>query len=50
MLPDAIDDREYQKFVNDADNEVAVRVQMSSGDIQIGAVELKDGTTDTRAL
>ena len=31
------------------DNRLPVDVELSSGDIQIGAVELKDGDTDTRA-
>jgi len=41
--------REYDKFVEDASGDVAVRVQMSSGDIEIGAVELKNADSDVRA-
>lgn len=48
-LPSNSIDRENQKFVEDADGNVAVRTQMSSGDIEIGAVEIKDHDSATRA-
>ena len=41
--------REKDKFVETAAGETAVRAQIES-DIQIGAVEIKDATTETRAV
>jgi hypothetical protein len=48
-LSEDIKDREHRKFVETLAGETAVRVEMAS-DIQVGAVEVKDGTTDTRAV
>ena len=48
-LPSNSAQREYDKFVEDADGNVAVRSQVSSGDIEIGAVEIKDHDSTTRA-
>ena len=42
--------REFDKFVEDADGNVTIRTTVSSGDIEIGAVEVKDATSDTRAV
>ena len=49
ILPEAIQDREYQKFVRDGNDDVAIRTVLTNSDIQIGAVEIKDGASDTRA-
>lgn len=48
-LPDNIDDREFQKFEEVDTDKVAVRVTLDGGDIEIGAVEIKDGNSDQRA-
>ena len=42
-------DLEKDKFLLDADGNVAVRTGIVVEDIQIGAVEIKNGTTDQRA-
>ena len=47
-LPDEIKDREFQKF-EDVNGEVAVRTTLTVGDIEIGAVEIKDGDSNLRA-
>jgi len=47
-LPEYRVDLEKKKFVETAAGDVAVRSQIT-GDIQIGAVEIKDGATDRRA-
>lgn len=41
--------REYDKFVEDVNGNTAIRALLSGVDIQIGAVEIKDGESDTRA-
>jgi len=48
VLPLDVKDREYKKFV-EVDGEVAVRTGLTVEDIEIGAVELKDAGSDTRA-
>ncbi len=48
-LPKNLDQLERTKFVEDSSGKVAVNTVISTGDIQIGAVEIKDGTSDTRA-
>ena len=48
-LPSSTVQMEHDKFVEDASGDVAVRALISSGDIQIGAVEIKNSTSDTRA-
>ena len=47
-LPKNRGDREYEKFVEDASGDVAVRTALVVKDIAIGAVEIKDHTTDNR--
>jgi len=47
-LPQDIKDREMQKFVEDGSGDVAVRTAITVEDIQIGAVEIKNATTDDR--
>jgi hypothetical protein len=49
-LPKKRDQREYDKFV-EVGGAVAVRTNaiINTGDIEIGAVEIKNGTDDTRA-
>lgn len=47
-LPTEIRDREFQKF-EDVAGEVTVRTKIVAGDIEIGAVEIKDGNSDLRA-
>ena len=42
-------DREYDKFVEDASGNTALRTQIVVQDIEIGAVEIKNGSSDTRA-
>jgi hypothetical protein len=46
-------DLEYQKFLTDSSVAVNVNVlggiSLTAGDIEIGAVELKDGSSDNRA-
>ena len=42
-------DREYDKFVEDASGKTALRTQIVVQDIEIGAVEIKNGSSDTRA-
>ena len=49
-LPKHKNDREYQKFVETSGGDVAVRTVLESGDIQIGAVEIKDATTENRVV
>jgi hypothetical protein len=49
MLPLDIKDREYKKFGEDADGNVIVRTGLVVEDIEIGAVELKNASDDTRA-
>lgn len=41
-------DLEHNKFTADSTGKVAVRTILDVGDIQIGAVEIKDATTDNR--
>jgi hypothetical protein len=41
--------REHDKFVEDGSGDTAVRTLISAGDIEIGAVEIKDASSDTRA-
>ena len=48
-LPRDIKDLEKLKFVEDDSGNVSVRTNLVVKDIQIGAVEIKDGSTDTRA-
>ena len=48
-MPDGREDREYDKFVQDASGNTALRTQIVVQDIEIGAVELKNGTSDVRA-
>lgn len=48
-LPTDVKDREFNKFVEDGSGNVALRTAITVEDIEIGAVEIKDGTTDTRA-
>ena len=48
MLPTDIRDLEKQKFVEDGSGDVAVRTAIVVEDIQIGAVEIKNATTDDR--
>jgi len=47
-LPSSVTDMEKAKFVADGSGNTCVRTSLSAGDIQLGAVELKDGTADTR--
>jgi hypothetical protein len=49
-LPDGISKREYQKFTTDDDGNVAIRTTavLETGDIEIGAVEIKDSDSDNR--
>jgi len=49
-LPPDIEDREFQKFAADANGDTAVRTLLTVEDIQIGAVEIKDGSSDNRAV
>jgi hypothetical protein len=49
-LSSEIRDREFQKFVVDGSGDTAVRTVLSNGDIEIGAVELKNASDDTRAV
>ncbi len=48
-LPDGMNKREYLKFT-EVDGEVAIRTTatLETGDIEIGAVEIKDATSDNR--
>ena len=48
-MPDNRLDREYDKFVEDASGNTALRTQIVVQDIEIGAVEIKNGSSDTRA-
>ena len=50
-LPSSTTQRENEKFVEDAGGNVAVRTTstLEAGDIEIGAVEIKDATSSTRA-
>ena len=50
MIPQHRGDREYQKFVEDDEGNVAVRTtaKLETGDIEIGAVEIKDHDSDDR--
>ena len=45
-----IKDLEHEKFVEDDSGDVAVNTVLSTGDIQIGAVEIKDATSSNRAI
>ena len=49
-LPDGVSKREYDKFTLDSDGNIAVRTTavLEAGDIEIGAVEIKDGDSDNR--
>lgn len=47
-LPDDRNAREYNKFVADSSGDTAIRTVLASGDIQIGAVEIKDATGTAR--
>ena len=47
-MPKNIQDREYEKFIVDGDGNVSIRTALVVKDIQIGAVEIKDHTTDDR--
>ena len=49
-LPTHKGDREYQKFTEDDSGNVAVRTTatLETGDIEIGAVEIKNHDSDTR--
>ena len=47
-LPKNRGDREYEKFVEDASGNVALRTSVVVQDISIGAVEIKDHTSDNR--
>ena len=42
-------DREYDKFVEDASGNTALRTNLVVQDIEIGAVEIKNSNTDDRA-
>ena len=48
-MKDSMTQREYDKFVEDSEGNTAIRTLLSSGDIQIGSVEIKDATDDIRA-
>src|SRR3990167_7866821 len=48
-LPRNIQQREYTKFTTDSNGNVAVNTVLGTGDIEIGAVEIKNSTDDTRA-
>jgi len=58
VLREAKGDREYDKFTTGSSGETAVRtvldsaisVELTSSDIQIGAVEIKDATSSDRAV
>ena len=52
MASTAITDRDADKVVTTttAGTKEALDVNLVTGDISIGAVEIKDGTTDTRAI
>jgi len=49
-LPQDVKDREFQKFVEDGSGDVAVRTAIVVEDIEIGSVEIKNATTDDRAI
>ena len=48
-MPDNRLDREYDKFVEDASGKTAVNTNLVVQDIEIGAVEIKNGSSDVRA-
>lgn len=47
-----LQDREFDKFTTDADGNTVIRTTavLETGDIEIGAVELKNATTDDRLI
>jgi len=47
-MPNSREDREYNKFVEDASGNTALRTAITVQDIEIGAVEIKDSDSDTR--